>query len=205
MTGTILTVVAGDGTRTRPARERREADRALAYWQHKAARFGRPPTVSELNLSELAEGEWAHRFLIAADAVVENYALLSYGGQFARLLGLPANAVPHVPLVRQLPDRYVGVFVRGCGDALMHQLPARVEGSVAGEGGRTELYRAVFIPVPAPAGSLTSLVFGAFNCRTADLVGPPDPLRVSFGASFEVGGGREGDAPIETWSMALDR
>lgn len=213
MTGTILPLVHADGSRVQrapqdgvAALERREAERAIAYWRQKAARLGQSPTVAELklNISELASGDWAYRFLIAADAVVDNHVLLAYGARFARLLDLPEKADFHVPMIRQIPVRYRGVFARGCSEASFHQGAVRMDGAVAREDGRAELFRAVFIPLPVRPGSLTHLVFGAFNCRLAESDTAAHPLRVSVGAILDEAEASGAGARMEGWPMALD-
>ena len=66
-------------------------------------------------------------------------------------------------MVRQLPRHLSRVFMQGCGDAHLNRQAVRLEGEVAREDGKTELYRAAFIPVGVKANSLTHLAFGAFN------------------------------------------
>lgn len=149
-------------------RERRESERAIAYWEKKVAAFGGTATVTALDLSEMQSPEWSHRFVIAVDPVVENSALLLYGSDFGRLLELPERRAPHVPMVRQLPRRYSDVFIRGCGDADRERSPVRLEGEVTRADGKSELYRAAFIPVGVRENSLTRLAFGAFNSRLAE-------------------------------------
>jgi hypothetical protein len=144
-------------------RERRESERAIAYWERKMDALGGHATVAALDLAEMQSPEWSHRFVIAVDPVVENSALLLYGADFARLLNLPAKRAPQVPMVRQLPRHYSDVFKRGCGDANSQRVPIRIAGEVEREDGRRELYRAAFIPIGVKENSLTHLAFGAFN------------------------------------------
>jgi hypothetical protein len=144
-------------------RERRESERAIAYWEKKMAQLGGNMTVAGLDLAEMQSPEWSHRFVIAVDPVPENSALLLYGSDFGRLLELPEKRAPHVPMVRQLPKRYSDVFVRGCSDAERQGLPIRLEGEVARDDGAAELYRAAFIPVGVRENSITHIAFGAFN------------------------------------------
>lgn len=144
-------------------RERRQSERAIAYWQHKVDELGKSPTVGALDLADINTPNWSHRFVIAIDPVVENSALLLYGSDFARLLDLPEKSVPHVPMTRQLPKHFTDVFKRACSDAHHHSGPVRIEGEVDREDGRRERYRAAFIPVGVKENSLTHLAFGAFN------------------------------------------
>jgi hypothetical protein len=95
--------------------------------------------------------------------VVENWVPLIYGPKFAELLNLPASPFPDVPMIEQLPQRFVPLFLKGgSGAATNVGTPVRIEG-VEREDGRCELYRAVFIAFGVKPGSLTRLAFGAFN------------------------------------------
>lgn len=149
-------------------RERRESERAIRYWEKKIERLGRSATVAALDLGEINSEAWSHRFVIAVDPVVENSSLLLYGSDFAKLLDLPPKGTPHVPMVRQLPRHLSSVFMQGCGDAHQQRQAIRMEGEVARPDGKTELYRAAFIPVGVKENSLTHLAFGAFNSCVAE-------------------------------------
>jgi hypothetical protein len=149
-------------------RERRESERVISYWDKKVEKLGRNATVAALDLADINSPDWSHRFVIAVDPCVENSSLLLYGSDFARLLALPPKGTPHVPMVRQLPRYLSDVFVRGCGDAHHQRQAVRMEGEVERSDGRTELYRAAFIPVGVKENSLTHLAFGAFNSRVVD-------------------------------------
>jgi hypothetical protein len=148
-----------------PAAERREGERVVRHWGLKAAQFGSPPPLMAFDLSQMLKRDWAHRFLISADAVVENHAFLIYGAKFAQLLGLPEMPVPLVPMMPQLPERYRGVFAKGCSDAIGEQAPVRLSGVFECEDGQREAFRAAFAPVAVRPNSLTQLVYGAFNRR----------------------------------------
>ena len=149
-------------------RERRESERAIAYWEKKIEKLGKSATVAALDLADMNTPDWSHRFVIAVDPVVENSSLLLYGTDFAKLLDLPPKGTPHVPMVRQLPRHISQVFMQGCGDAHARRAPVRLEGEVTREDGTTELYRAAFIPVGVKENSLTLLAFGAFNSCIID-------------------------------------
>lgn len=148
-------------------RERRESERVIRYWEKKVESLGRAATVAALDLGDINTPDWSHRFVIAVDPVVENSSLLLYGADFAKLLDLPPKGTPHVPMVRQLPRHLSSVFMQGCGDAHHTRQAVRVEGEVERPDGKTELYRAAFIPVGVKENSLTHLAFGAFNSRVA--------------------------------------
>ncbi|HEX5320287.1 MAG TPA: hypothetical protein VFW46_14080 [Stellaceae bacterium] len=159
---------ANDEPKQLTGKERRESERAIAYWEKKIAELGGSATVASLDLGEMQSEEWSHRFVIAVDPVVENSALLLYGADFGRLLDLPEKRAPHVPMVRQLPKRYSDVFIRGCGDADREGQPIRLEGSVERDDGKNELFRAAFIPVGVRENSMTHIAFGAFNSCVAE-------------------------------------
>jgi hypothetical protein len=163
MSTVALATISGDELSALTGRERRESERAIAYWERKTAELGATPTVSSLDLGDIHSQHWSHRFVIAVDPVVENSALLMYGSNFARLLDLPDKGTPHIPMVRQLPKRFSKIFVRGCGNAHEQKTPIRIEGEVERADGKRELYRAAFIPVGVKPNSLTHLAFGAFN------------------------------------------
>lgn len=145
--------------------EQRESERAVRYWRQKVAQFGGPPPLMAIELSRMLNRDWRHRFLISTDPAVENYTFLIYGQGIARLLDLPDEAVSQVPMIRQLPERYVPIFVGGCREAVERSTPARKTGTFERWDGRVELYRAAFMPVAVRPNSLTSLVYGAFNSR----------------------------------------
>jgi hypothetical protein len=147
------------------AAESREGERVLRHWDLKAAQFGTPPPLRAFDLSLMLQRDWAHRFLISADAVVENHTFLIYGAKFAQLLGLPEMPVPLVPMMPQLPERYRGVFAQGVGEAISQQAPVRLNGAFDLGGGLREAYRAAFAPVAVRPNALTQLVYGAFNRR----------------------------------------
>src|ERR1700739_4906327 len=94
----------------------------------KVVQFAGPPPLMAFELSQMLRRDWAYRFLISADAVVENHAFLIYGAKFAQLLELPETPLPLVPMLPQLPERYRPVFVRGCGAAIAERGPVRHSG-----------------------------------------------------------------------------
>ncbi len=149
-------------------RDRREAERAVAYWDEKVDELGDKATIAALDLAAINHTDWSNRFVIAVDERVERSALLMYGSQFARLLGLPAKAQTSLPLERQLPRRLSDIFLRGCAEAPKQGAPVRLEGEIERDGQRVEQYRAVFIPVKIRPDSLTHFAFGAFNSRIVE-------------------------------------
>jgi hypothetical protein len=149
-------------------RDRRVAERALAYWEDKLDALGDQVTIAALDLTAMDDEDWANRFLIAIDERVERSALLMYGANFARLLGLPPKAPRVLPLERQLPRRFSDVFLRGCTEAEKQGAPVHLDGEIERDGDRVEQYRAVFIPVKVRPGSRTHFAFGAFNSRIVE-------------------------------------
>jgi len=149
-------------------RDRRQSERAVAYWEDKIDALGDKATIASLDLAAINDEEWSNRFVIAVDPRVERSSLLLYGQNFARLLDLPEQARPNLALERQLPRRFSEVFLRGCAEAPTQMSPVRVEGEIARDDQRVEQYRAVFIPVPVRPNSLTHLAFGAFSSRIVE-------------------------------------
>jgi len=146
-------------------RGRREAERLMAYWEERLRELGGVVTIAGLDLAGTDSREWSNRFLISVDPVVERSALLLYGPKFAQLLGLPAEPRTDLPMMRQLPRRYVDLFLRGCAEAQQEKGAVRLEGEIERADGRIEQYRAIFIPVGVKPNSLTCFAFGAFNSR----------------------------------------
>src|SRR4029077_5366026 len=79
----------------------------------------------------------------------EDCVLLFYGAKFAALMELPEKPDHSVPMVEQLPARYVPVFTKGCIDAALRSAPVRLQGAADREDGRQELYRVALIAFTA--------------------------------------------------------
>jgi len=148
--------------------DRREAERVVAYWEEKLQALGGDFTIAALDLAAIDNKDWSSRFLVAVDPVIERSQLILYGPEFARHLGLPAQPRTDRPLNRQLPPRYVEIFLAACAEATKHMAPVRREGELERADGRVEQYRAAFIPVRIKPNSLTALAFGAFSNRILD-------------------------------------
>jgi hypothetical protein len=168
MTPIDISGAEGWGRRASAGRDRREADRVIAYWEEKLNELGGEATVAALDLGRINSQEWAHRFLIAVDRVIERSSLLLYGCKFAQLVQLPQRPRPDRPMLRQLPARYGEVFLDGCAKAQEEMAPVRAEGEVERHDGRIELYRAGFIPVAVKPRALTWFAFGAVNSRVVE-------------------------------------
>src|SRR5712691_7715601 len=131
-------------------RERRQAERAIAYWEQKAAEGRSRPTLTQLDPGETIDGEnWAHRFVIAPDQVAEVSTFLMCGSNAARLLELSDAPLKYAPMFRKMPRRFFEIFTRGCGAALASGTLARLEGTIERDDDCLELYRAVFMPIGA--------------------------------------------------------
>jgi len=110
---------------TLQGRERREAERVIAYWEKKTTQLGGGVTLAALDLAKMRSSEWSHRFVIAVDPRPENSALLYYGADFARLLELPGGRTPHVPMTQQFRSRLSGIFTRPSGPLPQFELPGK--------------------------------------------------------------------------------
>jgi hypothetical protein len=92
------------------ARERRESERLITDWEQETTQLGRALALMTLDVSAMPSEKWAHRFIISLRPVVEDCVLLFYGAKFAALMELPEKPDHSVPMVEQLPARYVPVF-----------------------------------------------------------------------------------------------
>lgn len=152
------------------ARERRESERVIAEWEMETERLRRALALLTLDTSAMTGEKWAHRFVIALRPVIEDCTLLFYGAKFATLLELPETPDHSVPIVKQLPARYMPVFRRGCIDATLFGVPIRMHGAVERDDGRSELFRAAFIALKPEPSRRQRLAFGAFNCRVVGCI-----------------------------------
>jgi hypothetical protein len=166
--GTEETLASLDETTPIAGLERREAERAITDWEEERRRLGRELALMTLNTSDMVGEKWSYRFIIAIGPTVEYSSLLFYGAKFAALMGLPDKPNHTIPMVQQLPARYVPVFIKGCINATLRCEPVRMQGAVDCEDGRQELYRAAFIPFDLKPDGQRRLAFGAFNCRLVE-------------------------------------
>ncbi len=150
------------------ARERRESERVIVEWEEETERLRRALSLLALNSSSMTGHKWAHRFVFALRPVIDDCTLLFYGATFAALMGLPEKPDQSVPIVEQLPARYMPVFRRGCVDATLFGVPVRMHGAVDRQDGRRELFRAAFIALKPEPSRRQRLAFGAFTYRVAE-------------------------------------
>jgi len=139
-------------------RERRQAERAVAYWEQKAAQVQSRPTLTQLDPGEtIDDRNWDHRFVIAVDQVPDLSTFLMCGSTAARLLELCDAPLRYAVMFRKMPRRFIEIFTRGCCDAISSGSPVRLEGAIERDDRRQELYRTAFMPIGA------KLVFGGYN------------------------------------------
>jgi hypothetical protein len=154
------------------ARERRQSERAIAYWERTSAEFESRPTLTRLDPGNAIDGQdWQHRFVIAPDRLPELSTFLMCGSNVSRLLELSDGALKHTVMFRNIQKRFLELFARGCAAAILSGSPVRISGAVEREDSRRELYRTAFMPVGA------NLVFGAFTStkRVDEARSPRDP------------------------------
>jgi hypothetical protein len=149
-------------------RERRESEQVITDWEQETRRLGHALALMTLDTSAMASPKWAYRFIIAVGPVVEDWSFLFYGARFASLMELPETADRSIPMVAQLPARYVPVFTNGGIASRLSRSAVRMHGAVEREDGGRELFRAAFIRMSLDANRQQHLTFGAFNCRLAD-------------------------------------
>jgi hypothetical protein len=156
---------APDESSKTAGRERREAEQVIADWEDETRRLSHVLALLTLNTSEMTTEKWACRFIIALCPAVEDCTFLFYGAKFAAMLELSQKPLPPVPMVEQLPARYVPVFTRGCIEATVRGVPIRLQGAVECDAGQKELYRAAFIRSSLNTYRQRLFALGAFNCR----------------------------------------
>jgi hypothetical protein len=150
------------------ARERRESEKFITDWKQEKRRLSHALAQMTFDVSAMTGPKWAYRFIIAVNPFVEDSSLLFYGAGFASLLALPKTPNYSVPMVAQLPERYVSVFTNGCIASTFSGAAVRMHGTVQREDGRQELYRAAFIRLSLDASRLRQFALGAFNYRVAE-------------------------------------
>jgi len=172
--------VTGDG-RLEPAlvEELRDSELTMLFWRRKASEFGGLPPPTAFDLSRMVGGAWSHRFVIRADAATDELSLLIYGSKFAELLELPEEPLSGAPISRQLPGRYLSLFIRGCRAAISRAAPVRLSGVVV-DYNQIELYRAAFMPLAKGENSPMQLVFGTFNRRNGPQAHSSDAVRAMY-------------------------
>jgi hypothetical protein len=149
--------------RLRDPSERRDVRRAIEHWQRNTWASDCIPLLDTFDFSTI-KGDWSYRFLICGGHVVEDSVFVTYGTDFAQLLGLPAKAVTAIPFIQQIPEHYREIFSEGYGKALIESLPVTLKGTFSVEA-RIELFRAVFMPIMLHPSWSKQLIFGSFNCR----------------------------------------
>jgi hypothetical protein len=147
-----------------------------ALWRQKAAEYGGPPPVTAFDISRMARSDWGYGFMICYGSMEIDHTFLVYGSQLRRLLELPVSPVCGVPLSRQMPARYLPVFMAGCAKTIAQGVPVRLSGSVV-HLGQVELYRAVFMPLAALPNSPVRRILGSFNRRTIAAFPEADVVR----------------------------
>jgi hypothetical protein len=131
----------------------------------------------------MRSGAWSNRFVICAEAVVNELAFLIYGSRFAKLLELPERPTRGIPITRQLPGRYLTLFTEGRRHAIAQGASVRLSGVVVNYG-QIELYRAAFMPLAMPLNSSKQLVFGTFNRRIGPKASSSDAIRTTYNWLF---------------------
>jgi hypothetical protein len=58
------------------AAELRDTERAITFWRQKASECGGLPPPTAFDFSWMRSGAWSHRFVICAEAVVNELAFL---------------------------------------------------------------------------------------------------------------------------------
>jgi hypothetical protein len=149
--------------------ERRVTEQLITDWEQETRRLRDAVALMTLDVAAMTRPKWAHRFIMAISRpVVENSSLLFYGAGLAALLELPDTPEHSIPMLAQLPARFVPVFTKGCIASALSSVPVRMHGTIDRDDGRQELYRAVFIRLSLDGNHHRHFVLGAFNCRASE-------------------------------------
>jgi hypothetical protein len=108
--------------------ERRDVQRAIEHWQRNALGKDCVPSLDTFDFSPM-RGDWGYRFLICGGCAVEKSVFVTYGSQFAQLLGLPDKALTPIPFIQQIPESYQDMFVEGYHKAYSESSPVILEGT----------------------------------------------------------------------------
>jgi hypothetical protein len=151
------------------AQERRVTEQLITDWEQETRRLRDVVALMMLDSSTMTGPKWAHRFIMAISRpVVENSSLFFYGPVLAALLELPNTPEHSVPMLAQLPARFVPVFTKGCIASALSSVPVRMHGTIDRDDGGQELYRAVFIRLSLDGNYRQHFALGAFNCRVSN-------------------------------------
>jgi hypothetical protein len=147
------------------ARERRDVSRAIALWRRNTWGDDSIPFAETFDFSPMRKA-WGYRFLICGGHAANDSVFVTYGLQFAQLLGLPDKAVTTIPFIRQIPEPYRDMFSEGYSKARLESSPVTLKGTFS-YGAKLEFYRAVFMQIMLQPNWSKQLIFGSFNCREA--------------------------------------
>jgi hypothetical protein len=145
--------------------ERRDVQRAIEHWHRNTWGKDCIPFLDTFDFFPM-RGDWDYRFLICGGYAVENSVFVTYGPKFAQLLGLPDKALTSIPFVDQVPQPYRDMFVEGCEQVNVESSPVILEGTFGLES-RSQLFRAVFMPILLHPNWSKRLILGSFNFRAA--------------------------------------
>jgi hypothetical protein len=149
-------------------RERRVTEQLITDWDQETRRLGDAVALMTLDVAAMTGPKWAHRFIMAISRpVVGNSSLLFYGPELAALLKLPNTPEHSIPMLAQLPARFVPVFTKGCIASALSSILVRMHGTIDRDDGRQELYRAVFTRLSLDGNHHRHFALGAFNCRAS--------------------------------------
>jgi hypothetical protein len=150
-------------TRTWHPSERRDVRRTIDHWLRNTWGTDSIPLLETFDFSPM-KGDWGHRFLICGDDAVEHAVFVTYGPDFAQLLGLPQKAITTIPFVQQIPELYRDMFSEGYTKVIIESGPVHLKGTFTKES-TFEFYRAVFLPIMLHPRWSKQLIFGTFNYR----------------------------------------
>ena len=151
-----------------PQLERRDVELAIQHWQRNTWGQDSIPLLDTFDFSPMRTG-WGHRFLICGGGTAQSAVFVTYGSEFAGLLGLPADPATTNPFVGQIPEPYRDMFSEGYDKAAIESAPVTLEGTIR-LAATAHLFRAVFMPIMLRPNWSKQLIFGSFNYRSVGAV-----------------------------------
>jgi hypothetical protein len=151
-----------------PQLERRDVELAIQHWQRNTWGKDSIPFLDTFDFSPMRTG-WGHRFLICGGGTAQSAVFVTYGSEFAGLLGLPADPAKTIPFVGQIPEPYRDMFSEGYDKAAIESAPVTLEGTIR-LAATAHLFRAVFMPIMLRPDWSKQLIFGSFNYRSVRAV-----------------------------------
>ena len=151
----------------RPGRssQPRDGQCAIEHWYRNTWGKDCVPFLDTFDFSPI-RGDWGHHFLICGGPAVEQSVFVTYGSEFAQLLGLPARAITKTPFIRQIHEPYRDMLIEGYRQARTASAPVILEGTL--DMAPEFEFETVFMPIMLQPHWSNQLILGSLDFRAAD-------------------------------------